>query len=968
MKKDANAYLALNCPNREQLLLQQATQSPLAAGGTISWIEPLQITPSLPPRIPTGLCLRVCAVFQRYDPSAKSLRLCTRADLSLAVFSYAFGRGQVIFDVAFGPDDRIFDIVADPSGYHLVTIPKQPGSYWCLEQLPDPVQLCKMRLECHLAPFTRQVLAFPVPPHMENCQTNVSLTCWPEGVPVLAAGSTLEKVHFLVADQATTPTVTAEFTFNYTRRVLTMKTPQPGAKFVAIHIHDTLSKICLSSDPVVFNFADPMFQQWLTQTGLRRLQQEDEIIFARRVQLYMAQTIAYVPVTAMGKNGGAAALCNQREADSAGHAVLFVSILRANSVPARVLVGRWVSSDIQPAEHCRAEFFADNVGWIPVETTEKGDSLYFGSDAKAPFVTTSFGEMQSQFRVQSTTSYNYGGILPPHVNLVWREPHFIYVAGNLANLNSNVEQWSSVIGDSALSMPNIVGAAHQQPTQQRYSKAHEGGAPSVGARSRPYGPVVTSANLQTAPAAQPAYTKTATYAPPPPVPQRQHAHASVSVTAYGQPVAPAPFMQSQAPPPLPAHKSAMSTPQYGYGQPPMASGPPPALPAHPVSYGASGPLPPSSYQQPPPSLPPSQYGLGGVSAGGPHGYGPPPSLPPHVNNAQGGYGAPPQLPPPSQVPPHGGYAPPPALPPHGMPPPAYGTNPAPNHYLPPPQQLPPSNSNAYMHPPPSDPYAQYAPQSAPTNDSFAASPPQQYQPQYQAPPLTAAAAPSPPLILPTVVQPRPVSIKPQQQLANLEAAQSNGTAAQATSAKASAPPAKIGVPLPGAAKPGAAKPGIAKAWPPNHNGKAPVTAPTAVAAPAAGPKKAATAAPLALNNNPSRSQRTFARAQFEHVPQDHLELALQKGDIIEILAEDDSGWWKASKLGHTGIVPAPYIEKLPPGSKIATGAFPFDAPEPTDLKLAVGEFALLLSLDGDWWEAEAHGGHGNVPNNYIEQI
>jgi hypothetical protein len=99
-----------------------------------------------------------------------------------------------------------------------------------------------------------------------------------------------------------------------------------------------------------------------------------------------------------------------------------------------------------------------------------------------------------------------------------------------------------------------------------------------------------------------------------------------------------------------------------------------------------------------------------------------------------------------------------------------------------------------------------------------------------------------------------------------------------------------------------------------------------------------------------------------------LELPLSRGDIVEILSEDDSGWWKAERLGKIGIIPAPYIEKLPPGTRVAKATFPFDAPEPTDLGLQVGEFALILTSDGDWWQAEARGKKGSVPNNYVEEV
>lgn len=243
-----------------------------------------------------------------------------------------------------------------------------------------------------------------------------------------------------------------------------------------------------------------------------------------------------------------------------------------------------------------------------------------------------------------------------------------------------------------------------------------------------------------------------------------------------------------------------------------------------------------------------------------------------------------------------------------------------------------------------------------------------------------------------MAQPKPVSVKPQQHLAQLEAGTQTGN--PATLNPTAAPPkgaVKVAVLPPGpAAGPikqnagvapgpgGAPKAGIAKGWPPKQTAAAgPKVPPTAGAAPSGAPKKATsgTVGAKATGNagakatgNPNAMKRIFARAQFDHSPQDHLELALQKGDIVEILSEDDSGWWKAEKLGKIGIVPAPYVEKLGPQTRIAKAAFPFQAQEPTDLGLQVGEFAVVISNDSDWWEAEARGTRGSVPNNYVQLV
>jgi transglutaminase-like putative cysteine protease len=75
---------------------------------------------------------------------------------------------------------------------------------------------------------------------------------------------------------------------------------------------------------------------------------------------------------------------------------LFVAAMRANGIPARSLVGKWAASmkpgvvigDIPNAmQHVKAEFYADGVGWVPVDQSaavlqdKSADELaHFGKD------------------------------------------------------------------------------------------------------------------------------------------------------------------------------------------------------------------------------------------------------------------------------------------------------------------------------------------------------------------------------------------------------------------------------------------------------------------------------------------------------------------------------------------------------------------------------------------------------------
>jgi transglutaminase-like putative cysteine protease len=121
----------------------------------------------------------------------------------------------------------------------------------------------------------------------------------------------------------------------------------------------------------LFDFNSGEFRRWLDDQRLRRGPDEGEIDFARRVFLAIKGGFKYVYDDAMDRH--ASHVCRAGQSDFGGLVVLFVSALRANRVPARVLVGRWaVSSTVLEGkvfnqQHAKAEFFAEGVGWVPAD-------------------------------------------------------------------------------------------------------------------------------------------------------------------------------------------------------------------------------------------------------------------------------------------------------------------------------------------------------------------------------------------------------------------------------------------------------------------------------------------------------------------------------------------------------------------------------------------------------------------------
>ncbi|XP_071953295.1 growth factor receptor-bound protein 2-like [Antedon mediterranea] len=51
------------------------------------------------------------------------------------------------------------------------------------------------------------------------------------------------------------------------------------------------------------------------------------------------------------------------------------------------------------------------------------------------------------------------------------------------------------------------------------------------------------------------------------------------------------------------------------------------------------------------------------------------------------------------------------------------------------------------------------------------------------------------------------------------------------------------------------------------------------------------------------------RANFDFIPQEDGELSFSMGDIIEVLDDSDSNWWKGKLGGREGMFPTPYVSK-----------------------------------------------------------
>jgi transglutaminase-like putative cysteine protease len=143
----------------------------------------------------------------------------------------------------------------------------------------------------------------------------------------------------------------------------------PGAKAPKVAaLGEEERKLFLAATPRLNHDAKD-FQDWLDANKLRLGTKESDVDFARRVFMVIRDKFTYkLPFDHDGK---ATSTCKAGNGDCGCISTVFVCACRANGIPARELCGRWASSakGDDSKVHCKAEFYAEEVGWVPVDPT-----------------------------------------------------------------------------------------------------------------------------------------------------------------------------------------------------------------------------------------------------------------------------------------------------------------------------------------------------------------------------------------------------------------------------------------------------------------------------------------------------------------------------------------------------------------------------------------------------------------------
>lgn len=207
--------------------------------------------------------------------------------------------------------------------------------------------------------------AIPWPPEFEGqprarVQVHIAEAPFAEADRIVdesALRQPLVALHWLPDGSDATHVLTAEadYEVTITRRIL-----EPGAASAPVRRLTPAERSGFLVATSHFDFSSSKFQAWLRKEGLRRKSAERDLDFAHRAMETLVVTHTYR--AELWSNRSASAVCASGWSDCGGLATIYVSILRANGIPARCLTGRSVDPN---TPHVKMDFYAEGVGWVP---------------------------------------------------------------------------------------------------------------------------------------------------------------------------------------------------------------------------------------------------------------------------------------------------------------------------------------------------------------------------------------------------------------------------------------------------------------------------------------------------------------------------------------------------------------------------------------------------------------------------
>lgn len=226
---------------------------------------------------------------------------------------------------------------------------------------------------------TRWTAFLPEPPELPS-QVRVKTTAAPAGKLVAENSPLGRKVRLIdvpVADPRSGAKLALRMDVAATLRSRKLVRLKPGeAAPAAPPLTPAERRYYLAPSPRV-DFDKDEVREWLDAKGLRREKGEDPVEFAARAVGVLRAGFEYKFDPAEDKRASVA--CTRKATDCGGMSYLFAAAMRANDLPARVLVGRRAKPREPGAgpgdlgydrPHIRAEFHLAGVGWVPADPAD----------------------------------------------------------------------------------------------------------------------------------------------------------------------------------------------------------------------------------------------------------------------------------------------------------------------------------------------------------------------------------------------------------------------------------------------------------------------------------------------------------------------------------------------------------------------------------------------------------------------
>eukprot|EP01104_Vermistella_antarctica_P003973 TRINITY_DN1437_c2_g2_i2.p1 TRINITY_DN1437_c2_g2~~TRINITY_DN1437_c2_g2_i2.p1 ORF type:complete len:1039 (+),score=282.22 TRINITY_DN1437_c2_g2_i2:209-3325(+) len=138
--------------------------------------------------------------------------------------------------------------------------------------------------------------------------------------------------------------------------------------------------------------------------------------------------------------------------------------------------------------------------------------------------------------------------------------------------------------------------------------------------------------------------------------------------------------------------------------------------------------------------------------------------------------------------------------------------------------------------------------------------------------------------------------------------------------------------------------------------------------------------------------RRRVRAIKDHTAKHSAQLSFKQGEVIVLIDQFPTGWWKGDLNGHSGLFPRSHVELMSAeesakhaaenpqpssstpsaptegGEKYCVAKFDYKGLSKTELSFKAGErIKVLAKLEKGWWKGELEGVVGHFPGNYVTE-